>query len=349
MIANLVEKSPMWLTGKGPLPEIVISSRARIARNMKGFFFNLKAKEKDRRNIEKITKEALDVIPDLNSLVYVPVGQLDALDQAFLVERHLVSLDLLKDPLHRGVAMRPDETLSIMVNEEDHLRIQSIRSGFNLEEVFKEALDVEEKLGETVEFAFSERFGYLTACPTNVGLGLRLSILLHLPGVVYNKDLEKLFKALQERKVSVRGLYGEGSEVQGNIFQLSSRITLGVTEKDVLNEFKKTVEFTIDFEKKARSALLEEKRDIVEDRIYRSLATLQNARLLSFRETAEHASAVRLGVGIGLLLDIKTKTLNELLLFSQPAHLQKLFGKEMSPQERDIRRASYVRAKLKTG
>jgi len=349
VIANLVEKSPQWLAGNGPLPEIVISSRARIARNLKGYLFDLKAGEEDRKRVEKLVREAMSAIPDLKPLIYIPISELDGLDQAFLVERHLVSIDLLKDSTHRGVAMHPYETLSIMINEEDHLRIQSIRSGFNLEEVFNEALKVEEKLGEILEFAFSERFGYLTACPTNAGLGLRLSVLLHLPGIVYNKEIEKLFEELRKRKVSVRGLYGEGSEVQGNIFQISSRVTFGVREEDVLRTFKETVEFTIDFEKRARSSLLEKNKDVVEDRIFRSLATLQNARLLSFRETAEHVSAVRLGVGIGLLLDIKTKTLNELLLFSQPAHLQKLLGKEMSTQERDVRRASYVRAKLKTG
>ncbi len=347
MIADLVEKSPIWLDGDGPLPEIVISSRARLARNLKGFPFDLKAKDRDREKVEKLFLEAIGITEPLKSLTYIPIDTLSDLDKAFLVERHLITFDLLKRPIHRGVAINKDETISIMVNEEDHLRIQSIKSGYNLDDALEEVMSIEEKLGEYLEFSFHNRFGFLTACPTNVGLGLRLSVLLHLPGVIYHKRLEEFFSQLRKRNVSVRGFYGEGSEVHGNIFQISSRITLGVTERDVLNDFKETIDFAIDFEKNTRSRLIEDNREVVEDRIYRSLATLQSARLLTFRETAEHVSAVRLGVGLGLFLDIKTKTLNELLLFSQPAHLQKLLGKEMTPEERDVRRASYVRAKLK--
>jgi protein arginine kinase len=328
---------------------MVISTRARVARNLRGFPFSLKEKPEDKKKVEELVLGALKTIPTFKEMTYISIGELGELDRTFLLERHLVSIDLLKDGSHSGVAFRPDENLSVMVNEEDHLRLQSIRSGLNLDEVFEEILQASQELGRLLEFSFSEKYGYLTACPTNVGLGMRLSVLLHLPGVVYTKRVAQLFEKLRKRKVSVRGLYGEGSEIQGNIFQVSSRATLGVGEKELLVGFKETVEEVINFEKEARNTLLKEMKELVEDRIYRSLATLQNARVLTFRETAEHTSAVRLGVGLGMLLDIKTKTLNELLLFSQPAHLQKMLGKVMNSKERDIRRASYVRAKLKTG
>ncbi|HDM90599.1 MAG TPA: ATP--guanido phosphotransferase, partial [candidate division WOR-3 bacterium] len=272
---------------------------------------------------------------------------LSDLDRVFLAERHMISLDLLADGEGKVVIISRDETLSLMINEEDHIRLQAFAPGLNLEEVFEKVLRVEEKLGEMLNYAYRQTYGILTSCTTNTGTGLRLSVLLHLADIVYSKQLEGLFRNLAKVKVSVRGLYGEGTNVEGNVFQISSLLSLGVSERETLESFRDVVEITLDFEKKSREILLENMKEALEDKIQRSLAILSSARLLSFKETAEYVSAVRLGIGIGKIFDIKVRTLNELLLFSQPAHLQKLFGKEMGPRERDEKRASYVRTKLK--
>ena len=347
MLRDMVERAPHWLSAEGKFPEMVISSRARVARNLEGFLFPAKLDKTLRKGVLKEIKKAALSLPEFRDALIFEISELSDLDRVFLAERHLISLDLLADGEGKAVIISRDETLSLMVNEEDHIRLQAFAPGLNLEEVFEKVLQVEQKLGETLSYAYREPYGFLTSCPTNTGTGLRLSVLLHLAGIVYSKQLEGLLRNLAKVKVSVRGLYGEGTNVEGNVFQISSLLSLGVSEKETLESFRDVVEITLDFEKKSREILLENMKEALEDKIQRSLAILSSARLLSFKETAEYVSAVRLGIGIGKIFDIKVKTLNELLLFSQPAHLQKLFGKEMGPQERDEKRASYVKTKLK--
>jgi protein arginine kinase len=346
---QLIERTPLWLSGEGEMPELVLSSRARIARNLESHPFSYKMKPEERKALLDEIMWALRETPYFKDAVFLDIGDLGEEDRLFLIERHLFSVPFWGDGKGSGIILTADETLSVVINEEDHLRIQVLSPGLSLRPAFERILEVDEVIGQILEYAYRENFGYLTSCPTNTGTGLRLSVLIHLPGVVYAKQLDSLFKNLKKVKVSVRGLYGEGSEVQGNIFQISSVLSLGISEEETYKSFKEIVDVTIDFERKAREILMQNMRSHLEDKIYRSLALLKNARLLTFKETAEYTSAVRLGVGLGFFLDIKIKTLNELLLFSQPVHLQKLFGKEMDPTERDQKRAFYVKTKLEAG
>jgi len=348
-IDNLIERSPYWLSGEGNLPELVLSSRVRLARNLEAYPFPRRCSKEDKLKIKEEISSAVRQLRLMKDAILLDISSLSELDKKFLIERHLVSLDLARNGEGGGVLVTPDEVLSIAINEEDHLRIQAITPGLSLDDALERAVTLDEEMGKLLDYAYSKRFGFLTSCPTNTGTGLRFSALLHLPGIVYTKQVDEFLNTLKKVRITVRGLYGEGSKVLGNIFQVSSAISLGISEEETLKSFMEVVNLTVEFEKKARSLLMEKMRSVMEDRIYRSYALLENAKLLSFDETAEYTSAVRLGVGIGVFLDMKVKTLNELLLFSQPAHIQKIFGKSMSSTERDEKRASYARTKLKTG
>lgn len=345
-IQDLIEKPPGWLSGEGKYPEMVLSTRVRIARNLKKFPFNIKSKEEDREEVLSIVKEALDNISIVKTPYYIRLDNISKKDRNFLIERHLVTFDMAGDPFGRAIYFSSDETTNVMINEEDHIRISVIMPGFNLKEAFDKALLLDEKLGEILEYAFMEPFGYLTSCPTNVGLGIRLSVLMHLPGIIINKNLKSLADNLNLVRATIRGLYGEGSEIVGNIFQISSTLTLGITEKELLEKFNEMIDSVIELEKGAREEIYNKMKDLIEDKTYRSLAILQSARLLSFKEAANHFSALRLGLAYGFILDYSVKTLNELLFYSQPVHIQKLIGKELMPDEQDKYRASYVKAKL---
>jgi protein arginine kinase len=345
----MVEQAPEWLSGGGELPELVISSRARIARNLAGHRFGTRADESEKAVIGSELKEVMGGLKPFKDAAILDVSGMSELDRSFVLERHLASITLLSNGQASSIVVTQREQRSAMLNEEDHLRLQVIRPGLSLEEVCSEVLGITDALGKRVEFAYRESVGYLTACPSNVGTGLRLSVLLHLPGIVYSRDVETLLTELTQSNIVVRGLYGEGSNIQGNIFQVSSRISLGVTEEEILKGFGDAVTRILEHEKRARDRLMEDSKVVVEDKIHRSLALLESARILSFKEAAEFASAVRLGVGLGLLLDYKIRTLNELLLFAQPAHIQKLFSKKMEQRERDEKRAAYIKTKLKAG
>jgi len=345
-LKNLIEKPPYWLSGKGKYPEMVLSTRVRIARNLRKFPFNAKSSAPDREEILSIVKDVLDSLNVVKSPVFLKMDDLSKQDREFLIERHLATYDLIKDPAGRGVYFSEDETISIMINEEDHLRISVILPGYNPDEAFAKALEIEKKLGNVLDFAYMEPFGFLTSCPTNTGLGIRLSVLMHIPGVIINKQLKSLAENLGMVRATIRGLYGEGSDIIGNIFQISSTLTLGISEEELLERFKEVIDSVIELEKEAREEIFKKLRELIEDRTFRALAILQNARLLSFKEAAEHFSALRLGLAYGLILDYSVKTLNELLFYSQPVHIQKLIGKELSSAERDKFRASYVKTKL---
>ncbi len=345
-LQTLIEKPPFWLSGEGKFPEMVLSTRVRIARNLRKYPFNLKAKESDRMEILSIVREALDNLKLIDDPVFLSMEELSDMDKRFLVERHLATFDLTKDPVGRAVYFSKDESVNVMINEEDHIRISVIYPGYNPDEAFKKAIEIEEKLGDVLEYAFMEPFGFLTSCPTNVGLGIRISVLMHIPGIIINKELKSLIENLNLVRANIRGLYGEGSDIIGNIFQISSTLTLGVTEEELLEKFKEVINSVVELEKQAREEIYSKMKDLVEDKTFRSLAILQNARLLSFKEAADHFSSLRLGLAYGFILDYPVKTFNELLFYSQPVHIQKLIGKDLTPEERDKFRASYVKAKL---
>lgn len=345
-IDGLVGVGSKWLEATGPFSEIVLSSRVRLARNLSSFPFVHRARVKDLKEIISRCKSAADATSHLKDGFYVDVKRLLPVDLQFLVERHLISLEMAGDGKSRGLIVGHGEVLSLMINEEDHLRLQAFASGLQVERAYELASDLDDALESRLDYAFSEKWGFLTACPTNTGTGLRVSVLIHLPGLVLTKDIDKVLRGVSQVGLAVRGFYGEGSEVEGNFFQVSNQTTLGKSEEDIISGLNKVAKQIIEYERNAREMLVASARLEVEDKIWRAFGILANARTLTSDEIINLCSAVRLGVGLGVMRSVSTKDLNELLVLTQPAHLQKIFDSEMEPQERDVRRAEYVRNKL---
>ena len=346
-LSDLTSQAGEWLRGNGPMSEVVISSRVRLARNVKGYPFLTVATRPQRRALEQKVRETVldaDLAP---KTLYVDLEQASDLDRELLVERHLISKHQAAAEGARGVAVGQDENLSIMVNEEDHLRLQVLRSGLQLDEAWEQINHVDDVLEDELEFAYSNRFGYLTACPTNVGTGIRVSVMLHLPALKLTGEIEKVFRAAKDMKLAVRGLYGEGTEATGDFYQVSNQTTLGKEESEILDDFKhQVIPKIIDFEHHARRTLRSERAVALDDIVFRALGVLKSARLMTSEDALKFLSHVRLGVHVGRLKDIEIKTVNELVLMTQPAHLQKLMGKKLDGDERKAARAEFIRHKL---
>lgn len=345
-IDGLAGVGSKWLEATGPFSEIVLSSRVRLARNLSNLPFVNRAKVKDLKEIISRCKSAADATSHFKDGFYVDVKRLLPLDLQFLVERHLISLEMAGDGKSRGLIVGQGEVLSLMINEEDHLRLQTFASGLQLERTYELASDLDDALESRLDYAFSDKWGFLTACPTNTGTGLRGSVLIHLPGLVLTKDIDKVLRGVGQVGLAVRGFYGEGSEVVGNFFQVSNQTTLGKSEEDIISGLNKVAKQIIEYERNAREILVTSARLEVEDKIWRAFGILTNARTLTSDEIINLCSAVRLGVGLGIMRSVSTKDLNELLVLTQPAHLQKIFDVDMEPQERDVKRAEYARNKL---
>jgi protein arginine kinase len=346
---NLTHTSGEWLRGTGPESDIVISGRIRLARNLAAFPFTNRASAYQKAEIETLLRDRIGKLALDPGLEYVNVPGLSALDRQFLVERQLISRELASAEGPRGVALAPRETVSLMVNEEDHLRLQVMRSGFALDEAWSDIDRVDDLLEERINYAFTEEFGYLTACPTNVGTGMRASVMLHLPALVWTKQIEKVFRALQKINLAVRGLYGEGSRASGDFYQISNQVTLGKSETTILGEIRDVIPNIITYERQARTMLLRESRQMLQDRVSRAFGTLCSATMMTSEETMDLLSSVRLGVNLALLDDITIPTLNELFIHTQPAHLQKLMGSALDGEERNAARARYLRTRLREG
>jgi protein arginine kinase len=344
---NLTHTSGEWLRATGPESDIVISSRVRLARNLAAFPFTNRASAYQKAEIEGLLRDRVAKIELDPRLDYVNVPGLSPLDRQFLVERQLISRELASAEGPRGVAVGPKETVSLMINEEDHLRLQVMRSGFALDEAWQDIDRVDDLLEQRVSYAFSEEFGYLTACPTNVGTGMRSSVMLHLPALVWTKQIEKVFRALQKINLAVRGLYGEGSRASGDFYQISNQVTLGKSETGILAEIREVIPQIITYERQARNALLRESRQALQDRVSRAYGTLCSATMMTAEETMDLLSSVRLGVNLSLLDDITIATVNELFIHTQPAHLQKLMGALLDGEERNAARARYLRTRLR--
>lgn len=336
-----------WLKGAGPESDIVISSRIRLARNLSVFPFITRATKKQMTEICGFIHDKLRELKLIPSMLMVDLSSMDALGVQFLVERHLISRDLASSKGQRAVVFDKKETTSIMVNEEDHLRIQVIRSGLQLLEAWKEIDALDSRLEKVLPYAFSSEFGYLTACPTNVGTGMRISVMLHLPALVMTKQMEKVFHALSRLKYTVRGLYGEGTQALGDFYQISNQVSLGKREKDTINELQNIIPEIIKFERTWRERLYQEQDKRLEDRIQRAYGLLRCACTVSSEEAMDLFSAVRLGINLKLIKDISMKTLNELFIYTQPAHLQRLEHRVLKPAERDVVRAQYIKNVLK--
>ena len=345
-IKDLSDNTGEWLRGTGKESDIVISSRVRLARNIAGFPFLSRANLKQRREIESLLRKTIIERKIAQDVSYVNLNQATAIDKLFLVERHLISKEHAEGEGERGVAFGKSETVSLMINEEDHLRIQVIRSGFELKKTWDTIDEIDNILGESLNFAFSSRFGFLTACPTNVGTGMRVSVMLHLPALGMTKHIEKVFNAVGKLGLVVRGLYGEGTKVSGDLYQISNQFALGKSEKEILSIIESVIPRITSYERMARKALVMESKDQLEDRIWRSYGMLKAARMITSEEILQLLSQVRMGVNLGLIEDIEIQTLNELFVLTLPAHLQKLEGCELDSAQRNVIRASYVRKRL---
>ncbi len=350
---DLVSSSGEWLKGSGPESDIVISSRIRLARNLADFPFISRTTEGDRAEIEKIVHGRISALQEAGKMssdtLYVNVGELEDVDRQFLVERQLISRELAEGEGARSAVIDPTERFSVMVNEEDHLRFQVMQSGLDLTSAWEKINGLDDLIEEQLTYAFSDKLGYLTACPTNVGTGVRVSVMLHLPALVITRQIEKVFKSLQKINLAVRGLYGEGSQAMGDFYQVSNQITLGLTEEELTKKVADVVPVLIDYERQAREFLVRESQENLHDRVSRAFGILRTAQTISSEETMHLLSSVRMGINLGLISDLEIPTINKLFVHTQPAHLQKLSGVELDAADRNIERATYLRRHLNGG
>lgn len=342
--------SPTWMDGSGPESDVVISSRIRLARNLARYPFpHMMSRSVADALVADVGKatEALNSRGGWGSFELVSMGVISQMDRQVLAEKHLISPQHVQEPAGKAVVLRGDEAVSIMVNEEDHLRIQCLFSGLQLQQAHVLANGIDDVLEAVLDYAFSPQHGYLTACPTNVGTGLRASVMVHLPGLVAANQAGKVLSAIGKLGVAVRGLYGEGTEAGGNIFQISNQITLGQSEGELINNLVGITGQITEQERKSRALLLGQAREQIEDRVWRAYGALSSARILSSDEALRLWSEVRLGAEAGLIRGLSRQVINELLVVTRPAFIQHTEGREMSPFERDVKRAALVRDRLK--
>lgn len=344
---DLTTRSGEWLRGSGPESDIVISSRIRLARNLAEYPFIRKCTGKDRTQIEEILRDRIAELKDLAGAFYVDVSQLESVDRQFLVERQLISREHADADGARAVAIDIQESFSLMINEEDHLRIQVMKSGLDLQGAWDTVNRIDDLVEKKATFAFHETLGYLTACPTNVGTGMRVSVMLHLPALVLTRQIDKVFRGLQKISLAVRGLYGEGSQAMGDFYQISNQVTLGQSEQELIKQVGDVVPVIIDYERRAREFLVQESNKDLHDRVSRAFGILCTAQTISSEETMHLLSSVRMGINLGLIEDVEIPTINKLFIHTQPAHLQKLSGSELDTADRNIERAIYLQRHLR--
>jgi protein arginine kinase len=349
-LADLTRHAGEWLRGVGPMDDVVISSRVRLARNLAGMPFLSRCSHEQVVELEASLRKKILSAGIAREVFYVDLSSACELDRKLLVERHLISRQHADAEHPRGVAVSGTETVAIMVGEEDHLRIQVLRSGLQLAEAVEEISKIDDILEEHLSYAFHSRYGYLTACPTNVGTGLRISVMLHLPALKMSGEIEKAFRAARDMRLAIRGLYGEGTEATGDFFQISNQTTLGKNEQQIAKEFlDQMVPEFIEYERRARRSLVKRRARAIDDKILRAEAILHSARLISSEETMYLLSLLRLGVNLQRVTGVNVKTINELFLLTQPAHLQKIHDREMTPEQRAEARADFIRRRLERG
>lgn len=347
VIKDLLNHTSEWLRGTGPSSDIVISSRIRLARNIAKYPFPHWANKKQSEEVLNKVEAARKKIGLSEKVSLFKIADLDGVDKQFLVERHLMSYEHAQKPDSKALLVDDDEVFSIMVNEEDHLRIQVMQSGFNIVEAWEIVDKLDDSLSKELPFAFSPEWGYLTACPTNTGTGMRGSVMLHLPALVMSRHINRVLAAIAKLSFTTRGLYGEGTQASGNFFQISNQVSLGHSEEEIIDNINGFIRQIIEQEQQARESLFSNSRAMLEDRIHRSFGILKSAYIISSQETVELLSMLRLGCDLGMIKDIDRGKLNELFIITQPAHLQKIENKKLSQQERDVKRAELIRSKLK--
>ncbi len=336
-----------WLLGTGAENDIAICTRARLARNVRGFPFSPCLDDARARELYEFVVQRLAPPGLPEKLAIVALESIDELERTVLVERHLISRDLAGSHRTRGVAVDTEESVAIMINEEDHLRVQVFASGFEPAAVWQRAERLDDALMQRVPIVWSEEFGFLTSCPTNTGTGLRLSVMLHLPGLVWSEEIDKATNTAQKIHLAVRGLYGEGSRALGDFYQVSNQITLGRDERQILGDVQLAVGRVVQWEREVRGALLRGAARVrTLDRVHRALGTLERAQILTSEESMGCLSAIRFGIETKLLTGFTIAQINQALLLSQPGHLQRHTRERLQPEERDQRRAQMVREVL---
>lgn len=325
---------------------IAVSSRVRLARNLGHRKFPGWASEED---AIQVWEEVSGVLADLHSMgdsLSVLMSDLEPLDKLVLSERNLISREHAERGPGSGLIVAMDETVAIMVNEEDHFRLQALRPGLALQEAWEHIDAVDTEIEKSLKYAYDLKLGYLTSCPSNVGTGMRPSVMLHLPGLALLNEMKPIINGMGKIGLAVRGLGGEGSEAMGNMFQVSGQVTLGHAEPDMVKKLDKIVSRIVTFEKNARKRLVQNKPELVHDHVGRALGILSNAHILASKEALDLLSGLRLGVDLGLIRDIHTDTIDDLVLKTRPAHLQREVGRELKPRERDTERAAFVRRQI---
>ena len=337
-----------WMTDEGEHTDIVMSTRIRLARNLTGFRFPLSFSENEAHQVDQaVSSVLLDAEAELESTFsYIDIRELSSLNRQVLVEKHLISPKLAQSKVSGSVLLSENEAVSVMINEEDHIRIQCIFPGLQLREAWQQANHIDNILEKELPYAFDEEFGYLTSCPTNTGTGLRASVMMHLPTLTMTNQMNRLVTTITRLGMVVRGIYGEGSEALGNVYQISNQTTLGKSEEDILADLQSITQQIIQKERDARKVLLQSRPNVLEDRLYRSLGILTFARILTTEEAGRCLSDVRLGIDLGLIKGVDVSILNECMIFMQPGFLQKYAGMSLQPEERDVFRAKMFRERL---
>ena len=335
-----------WLDGSGPHADLVVSTRVRLARNLANVPFTHRARDEQLQGVLTGVGSAADRTPAFTGALVLRMDELGPIDRQILVERHLVSHELSDGARPRGIVIGAHERLSLMINEEDHLRLQAMSSGLQLHEAWTAADQADSELDQSLDFAFSDEIGYLTSCPTNTGTGLRASVLIHLPALVLLQEIQRVLKSIMQVGLNVRGLYGEHSDVMGNLFQISNQTTLGRSENDSIESLERVTRQVIEAEEHARERLLRDARVQIEDKVWRAYGLLRHCRSVASQEVINLCSAVRLGASLGTQGLCPIRVINELLVLTQPAHLQRMHGGELTPGERNVYRAQLVRERL---
>lgn len=337
-----------WMKGEGPESDIVISSRIRIARNLKDYPYPMLATNQQSQEVLEQLSGVLEneELETISNFSLIPLDELNELERMVLVEKHLISPNLANESRNGAVILSDNESISIMINEEDHLRIQCLCPGFQIKEVWDLANQIDDIFETQLDYGYDEKRGYLTSCPTNVGTGIRASVMMHLPALVLSQQINRILSAVTQVGLTVRGLYGEGSEALGNLFQISNQITLGQSEEEIIDNLYSVARQIIEHERAARHKLLQESRMRIVDRVNRSLGILSYAGIMDSKEAAQRLSDVRLGIDLGIINNVSSHVLNELLVMTQPGFLQQYAGEKLNADERDMRRAELIREKF---
>jgi protein arginine kinase len=346
MFEGLIGRTASWLKANGKDAAIVVSSRVRLARNIQNMLYPNKSSAEESDKVREYIRKALEKKGLLKNGQFFHSEDIVELDRKFLIERHMISPEFLTNKISRGLYITDEEDTSIMINEEDHLRIQALVSGLEIKKAMEIAEEVDARLGEILAYDYDADYGFLTSCPTNCGTGMRASVLIHLPGLVLLREIDKIIEKITKLGLTVRGFYGEGTEVLGNLFQISNQTTLGRTEQDITDSLEQVTHQLIEHEENARRILIRDAPDEIKDKIWRAYGILKHARVLTSEETMNLLSAVRLGMALGVLDMIPLTFLNEILVLAQPAHIQRLYGEDLSPSERDAKRAELIRGKV---